>query len=95
MKTVEQDGGALRVDAVASEGGDQEGDGDLDGLDVFEWREVELEGDGFGEILWCFGGGCWRVGVVWGQNWCGFNEMSVATEESGVKVTEGGASERG
>ena len=40
LETVEEDRGAFGGDAVASESGDEEGDGDLDGFDVFEGRKV-------------------------------------------------------
>lgn len=44
METVEEDDGAFGGDAIAGESGDEEGDGDLDGFDVFEGREVEFDG---------------------------------------------------
>ncbi len=44
LEAVEKDGSAFGGDAVAGEGGDEERDGDLNGLDVFEGREVEFDG---------------------------------------------------
>jgi len=42
LEAVEEAGGAFGVDSVKSEGGDEEGDGDLDGFCVFEGGEVDL-----------------------------------------------------
>ena len=38
LEAIEKDRGAFGVDAVAGEGGDEEGDGDLDGLGVLDRR---------------------------------------------------------
>jgi hypothetical protein len=43
LQGVEDSGGAAGVDPVAGKGGDDEGDGDLDGLRVFQRREIQLD----------------------------------------------------
>ena len=89
LKAVEQDGGALGVDAVSGEGGDEKRDGDLDGFDVFERRQVEFEWSGFGQELWCSGCSRRGVGLVLEQNGGVFHQIFVAAVQAGVEVAEG------
>ncbi len=89
LETVEENGGTFGVDAVACQGRDEEGDGDLDGFDVFEWWEIELEWSGFGQALvgfCCTGRG---FGLIFEQDWGVFDQMLVAAVQAGVEVAEG------
>ena len=96
MKAVEQDGGAFGVDAIAGEGGDQERDGDLDGLGVFDGREVEFDWTVRGVIgqeLGHVGCGCGGIRVGRSEGGAIFEQISVAAMEAGVEVAEGGETE--
>ena len=89
MESVEKDCGAFGIDAVAREGGDEQRDRDLDGLGVFDGREVEFDGlrwGGFG--CRASSSGCGRCGFD--QKKAGFEQMFVPSVEMGVKVAEGG-----
>jgi hypothetical protein len=77
LKSVENDCCAFGVDAIAGEGGDEEGDGDLDGFGVFEDGEIEFEGRYLGLI--CRGSAVDGGMVV--------DEGALALEEAGVEVT--------
>ena len=101
MEAVEKDSCAFGLDAIAGEGGDEQGDGDLNGFGVFDRREIELDwilGDAVGEVLGDAGGRCgWvEVGAGLGVEDGGaiFEQAPMATEEPGVKVAEGGEAER-
>lgn len=97
LEAVEEYCGALGVDAVAGEGGDEERDRDLDGLGVFNGREVEFDwilGGVIGQVLGGSGCGCGRVGVGIGERGAVFDQVSVATVEARVEVAEGRESER-
>ena len=61
LEAVEKDCGALGVDAVAGERGDEEGDGDLDGFPALDRRKVELD---------------WTLSSVIGRYW-GFQVADV------------------
>ena len=77
LEAVEEDGGALGVDAVAGEGGDEERDGDLDGFGVFEDGEVDFDEVGGGDV---WGGpGDRRVGL---------DHEVLALVDAGVEVAE-------
>jgi hypothetical protein len=100
LEAVEEDGGAFGVDAIAGEGGDEEGDGDLDGLGVFDGREVEFDGivrGVIGQVLGAAGCRCDGIGVGLneGLNQGGavFEQVFVAAVEAGVEVAEGGEAE--
>jgi len=96
LKAVEKDCGALGVDAVAGEGGDEQGDGDLDGFGVFDGREVELDwilSGVIGQVLGRSGCGCGRVGAAIGQGGGVFDQVPVAPVEARVEVAEGGETE--
>jgi len=98
LEAVEQDRGAFGGDAIAGEGGDEERDGDLDGLDVFEGREVELDWilrGVIGQVLRGSGGRGGGVGVEFDEGGAVFDQVFVAAVEAGVEVTEGGEAERG
>ena len=97
LKAVEKDCGALGVDAVAGEGGDEQGDGDLGGFGVFDGREVELDwilSGVIGQVLGRSGCGCGRVGAESGYGGSVFDQVPVAPVEARVEVAEGGETER-
>lgn len=78
LEAVEDDCRAFGLDEIASEGGDEEGDGGLDGFGVFQDGEVDFDGwdDGFeGGIAGADG----RVAVDHG---------ALALEEAEVEVAE-------
>ena len=91
LEAVEEDGGAFGVDAVAGESGDEEGDGDLDRLDVFEGREVDFEL--IGQVLGLDSCRLGLVGAVFEQDGGCFDHVFVAAVEAGVEVAEGGETE--
>jgi hypothetical protein len=86
LQSVENAGGASGVDAVADEGGDDEGDGDLDGFGIFEGREVKLDFrrdlGGLQVGLGGFGRGLGEIVVV-------FDQISVAAVQARVEVAVG------
>jgi hypothetical protein len=96
LEGVEQDCGALGVDAVAGEGGDEQRDGDLDGLGVFDGRKVKLDWDlrgAIGQVLRGSGDGCGRIRAGNGEGGAVFEQVFVTAVEAGVEVAEGGESE--
>jgi len=93
LEAVEQDRGAFRVDAVTGEGGDEQRDGDLDGFDVFERRQVEFER--IGQVLGLAGRRCGGVRIIFEQDRGAFDQVFVAAVQAGMEVAEGREAERG
>ena len=85
LQGVEDGGGAAGVDAVAGEGGDDEGDGDLNGFGVFEGREIQLD---FGRDLGRLQAGLRGIGCGFRQVSVVFDQISVAAVETRVEVAE-------
>jgi hypothetical protein len=98
LQAIEENRSAFGGDTVAGQGGDEKRDGDLDGFDVFQGREVKLDRvlrGVIGQVLGC--AGCRGASVVVGLDEGGaiFDQVFVAAVEAGVEVTEGGETERG
>jgi hypothetical protein len=91
LQRVEDGGGPSGVDAVACEGGNDEGDGDLYGFGVFEGRKIQLDfGGDLGGLQVRLG----RIGRRFRQVSVVFDQVSVAAVQPGVEVAESGLAKR-